>query len=499
MNLDKIQINACLRSGMQALDLGFLMARAWWRSLYFAGAIPALVVFIPLLVYFFDNPFWAGFIIWWLKPFWERLPLYVASRRLFQDQPSYGETVARARRLLTSDLIPTLLWRRLSVQRAFDAPVTVLEELHGRDRSRRLEVLHGRYTDVALGNQFVCFGFELIVTLGLVILILFFTPDSMAVEFFDSWELLGLLAQWIWVLAAFVAMTLILPFHSMAGFALYLNRRIELEAWDIEINFRNLANRKRQESAGLASFIAAILLTGVMFSSPAVEATIQHDRDSASLLIEEIMQGKDFGQETTKQVWTFGSCEVEEEEAEDEPLPDWLIDFFDWLEDAIDWQGAGSVALILKILLVIGFVALVVYLLYRYRGPLGFAGFEKRREEAPEVLFGLDVRPESLPPDVPAEVLAIWGNGQYRDALSLLYRASLSRLIEKHEVEFRDSHTEAECASLVSHQGIESLSRYFSHLTNVWRRLAYGHELPPETIVQELCERWRREMGDEPV
>ena len=100
---------------------------------------------------------------------------------------------------------------------------------------------------------------------------------------------------------------------------------------------------------------------------------------------------------------------------------------------------------------------------------------------------------------MPAEVLAIWREGRYRDALGLLYRASLSRLIEKHEVEFRASHTEVECASLVSAQGIDSLSRYFSRLTNVWRRLAYGHELPQETTVQELCDGWRQEMSDEPV
>ena len=128
MNLDKIQINACLRSGTQALDLGFLMARAWWRSLFLAGAIPALIAFIPLLVYFFDNPLWAGLIIWWLKPFWERVPLYVASRRLFQDNPSYADTVSRARRLMFFDMIPTLLWRRFSQQRAFRAA----ELYHGR-------------------------------------------------------------------------------------------------------------------------------------------------------------------------------------------------------------------------------------------------------------------------------------------------------------------------------------------------------------------------------
>ena len=494
MNLDKIQINACLRSGMQSLDLGFLMANAWWRSLYFAGAVPALICFIPLLIYFFDDPFWAGFIVWWLKPFWERMPLYVASRRLFQDEPTYAEIVGRTRRLLLFDMLPQLLWRRLSLQRAFDAPVTVLEELKGSDRSRRLKVLHGRYTDVALGNQFICFCFEIIVMLGLIILALFFIPDSMAMELFDSFESMTLTAQWTWIVFGFVAMTLMMPFHTMAGFALYLNRRIELEAWDIEINFRNLANRKRQATTGVAAAMMAFLLSAVLVFTPPADAAISHDRESASALIKEILDGDDFGKEEMVEVWRFGSCEAEElEEEEDEPIPDWLIDFFDW---DLDLSGTAS---LLKILLVLGFAALVMYLVYRYRGPLGFAGRIPRKEEAPEVLFGLDVRPESLPSDVPTEVLAIWRDGQYREALSLLYRASLSRLIDRYEMAFRASHTEAECASLVAEQGIESLSRYFTDLTNVWRRLAYGHQVPPEETVQALCAGWSKEMTDEPV
>jgi hypothetical protein len=40
------------------------------------------------------------------------------------------------------------------MQRAFDNPVTVLEELKGEQRRQRLRVLHGKYSDVALGNHF---------------------------------------------------------------------------------------------------------------------------------------------------------------------------------------------------------------------------------------------------------------------------------------------------------------------------------------------------------
>ena len=501
MNLDKIQVNACLRSGWQAIDLGFLMARAWYRPLFLAGAIPALIIFVPLLILFVEDPFWAIFCLWWVKPFFERVPLYVASRKLFEDDPSYTDIRARARRLFTFDMLPLLLWRRLSFQRAFDAPVSVLEELRGRARTSRLRVLHGKYSDVAMSNQMVCFCFEVIFAIGLVLMFLFFTPERFFIEVYDSFDELTLAGEWVFSLAGFVAVTLVMPFHSMAGFSLYLNRRIELEAWDIEINFRNLANRKRR-AEGLAAWPIAIgFALGLGLGVPAeVDAADKLDRAAAKALIEEVLAGEDYGQTKTIRSWRFKQWGDEEDEA----IPQWLIDFFEWLErniDASDSAGFGiaSLALWLKVILIAGFILLALYLLKRYQGPLGSLMRRERAEAAPEVLFGLEVTAESLPDDVTAEVRRLWQDKAYREAIGLLYRASLSRLIDRHELAFRDSHTEAECAALVGEQGIESLSAFFNELTRVWRRLAYGHQLPSGDVIEDLCRGWQRELSDEPV
>jgi hypothetical protein len=110
-------------------------------------------------------------------------------------------------------------------------------------------------------------------------------------------------------------------------------------------------------------------------------------------------------------------------------------------------------------------------------------------------MFGLDVRPESLPDDVPAQVMSFWRDDRHRDALGLLYRASLSRLIVQHALAFKSSHTEAECAALVKSRGIDSLSNYFAGLTRVWCHLAYGHELPEIEAIEKLCDDWSAEMA----
>ena len=496
MELDKIQVNPALRSGWQAVDLGFLMARAWYRPLFIACALPIFLLAVPLAILLPTEPFWVGFILWWLKPFWERLPLYLASRKLFDDHPAYPEIRARSWRLYSFDCLPNLLWRRLSVQRAFDAPVTVLEELKGKRRRERLRVLHGKYSDVALSNQFVCFCFEVLACVGLVIAFDFFTPERWNLEIYDRYEELTLTGEWLYTIGGLLAMLLIMPFHAMAGFSLYLNRRIELEAWDIEISFRNLANRKRQEASRAAGLAAAALLAGLLagLSPQGAVAAVGHDRDSAARLIEEVLAGPDYGAEKIVRRWRFKG----DDEDEDERVPDWIVEFLEWLENLADFRdGVSNFAGLLKLILIAGFVLLVVYLLRRYRGPLGSLVRRERDTAPPEVLFGLEVTPESLPRDVPAEVRELWRAGQYREATGLLYRASLSRLIDRHALEFRASHTEAECAELVRARGIDSLSAFFGDLTQVWRRLAYGHQVPAGEVIDRLCDAWSRELADE--
>ena len=492
MNLAKLQINACIRSGWQAIDLGFLMARAWWSKLYFASLLSLLPLTVVLLLVFMSNPLWALFIIWWLKPFWERLPLFSASRMLFAEE---SDTWSRMKSLPITDALPWLLWRRFSVQRAFDNPVTVLEDLKSTARRQRLKVLHGKYSDVALANQLVCFCFEILLAFGIVVMFDFFTPDSLGIRFQDTFGDLTLTGEWFYTLAGIAAITLVMPFHTMAGFALYLNRRIELEAWDIEISFRNIADRKQANARGTAGLMVTIFCVALLSltGSDTALAAIDHDRASAEQLIESVLQGEDFGRERTVSKWRFKDWSDEE----DETVPDWVINFVEWWEKYIGWSdGLDSMASWIKLLLVAVFVGVLIYLLRRYRGPLSRLMRARPEETAPQVMFGMDVTPQSLPPDVPLEVMRIWDEGNYREALSLLYRASLSRLIDRYELAFRASHTEAECAALVKSCGVDSLSDYFWQLTNVWRRLAYGHQQPESEVVQGLCDGWSRELSD---
>ena len=358
--------------------------------------------------------------------------------------------------------------------------------------------------DTAISNQLVGLIFEAIVSAGIFFGLTILLPDTWSEQLFDTFNDETLLGQWVYSLCMFIAMFCVLPFYTMAGFSLYLNRRIELEAWDIEISFRSLAERKQARTGSLVAFFpafAAILLGLVLISPQPLLAQTQHDTDSARQLIDSVLAGEDYGSEKTVRKWRFKNL-VEENE---DKIPQWFIDFIRWLEQFLDFEideDTGETTLSasdwVKLLLIAAFVALVVYLLYRYRVPLG--GLVRRSADEdtdkPDVMFGLDVTPESIPENVTDKVMQLWQQQQHREALGLLYRAALSHLIEHHDMAFKASHTEAECAALVKRQGIQSLSHYFSRLTNVWRHLAYGHELPEQAVLEQLCQQWSVEMTD---
>ncbi len=496
MNLDSLQFKASVRSGWQALDLGFLMARQWWRPLILSSAIPPLLLLMPLLIVFWENPLWAGFVLWWLKPFWERLPLFLASRKIFAEAAFDVEDISTISNVYLRDSLPWLLWRRLSFYRAFDAPVTLLEGLKGTARIKRLATLHGKHTDIALTNQFICFCCEMIVALGLFLTLTFFLPDNFDTHVVDSYDQVTLFGEWIMTICACFAMVLVMPFHVLAGFALYLNRRIELEAWDIEITFRSLAQRKRERTTSLpVSLIIGclILMAGNLLPANSFAAT-GHDAESAKQLIEDVLNDKDFGEEKLVEKWRFRNL-IEENE---EKIPQWLIEFVEWWERNFDIQdiddSINNVAFWMKLLLIGCFIFLLVYLLHRFRIPLKSMRGKRKTENRPETMFGLDVRAESLPDDVPARVMHLWEQGNHREALGLLYRAALSQLIEQHSLAFKPSHTESECAALVQSLGVSELSQYFDRLTQIWRRLAYGHRLPETEVLRGLCKNWNSVM-----
>jgi hypothetical protein len=109
----------------------------------------------------------------------------------------------------------------------------------------------------------------------------------------------------------------------------------------------------------------------------------------------------------------------------------------------------------------------------------------------------MEVGAETLPADVAAEAAALWQQQRHREAYALLYRAALSRLMERHRISLHSAHTEEQCRQRVVAQTPAELGRYFSELMGQWQRLAYGHQRPDDEVTLRLCRDWPRHFEAE--
>src|SRR5574337_25503 len=100
MELERIRVVLRPRVPREALDLGAAMlranARAVW-SAWFAFTLPLFVLCNALGV-LLGLPWLGWVLIWWLRPLFDRLPLYVLSRAVFERTPRWRDSTYSGRR-----------------------------------------------------------------------------------------------------------------------------------------------------------------------------------------------------------------------------------------------------------------------------------------------------------------------------------------------------------------------------------------------------------------
>ena len=148
----------------------------------------------------------------------------------------------------------------------------------------------------------------------------------------------------------------------------------------------------------------------------------------------------------------------------------------------------------LWILIFVGLALLVYY--RRLWLPL-FDGKRKTIDsyKAPEIMFGMDVRAESLPDDIVSEAQKLWQAGKHRESLSLLYRGALIRLINQEKVKLEDSYTEGDVLRHAKKQLTADKQAYLKQLTSQWKLIAYAHRSPTESDMQQLFSNWQSDFA----
>lgn len=490
MDLTKLSVNLRPRNPWEGIDLGFALARRWFLPLWMIWWLGALPVFLLLIL--LPLPLWlVGLLSWWCKPLYEPPLLYWLGRVVFTEQPSLAEVRRRWWSIVRNQLLANLTWRRLSTSRSFVMPVAVLEDLRGKERQARIRVI-SRQQHAAGWLTVVGIHFELILELGLLTLLVIMLPDELR-----SFELMPLLfeprgwQEWLQQVTGLLAMSVIAPFYVAGGFGLYLTRRSQLEAWDIELGFRNLVQRLKSLRRAAAVMFAVGLTFGVSILQPSPLQAAELNRTEAKALIQSVMLEDDFGQREIQTTWKY----IGDTTAEEDELP-WLVE---WLLDILQGflRGFAGVGELLLWLALGGAVVYLIHWFVHNRSLLAVGTREQnRRKELPQAMLGLDIRPESLPDDIAAEALRLVRQGQQRAALSLLYRGSLSALVHRHQLEIPAGATEGECLELARPVIGQARFSYLRRLTRAWRELAYGHQVLDTVLTEQLCLDWRRDYGE---
>ncbi|MBA56110.1 MAG: hypothetical protein CMK89_16790 [Pseudomonadales bacterium] len=495
MDLSKISVQVRPRNPYEAIDLGFVMARQWFIPLQLLWLVPAVPVMLISYLVFMEQPLWALLFVWWIKPLFESIQLRYISEKLFDDGIRWQHSLRQAHKIALHQWFTKLVIQRLAFSRSFNMPVGELEQLKGRRRSQRLETLHRGAGSSGLWLTAVGSSIESILVFGVFSLAWLFIPIEMDIDFdFDMLLSSPLLFPTI-TIAGFIAMTLVSPFYVCGGFMLYINRRTWLEAWDIELTFRQLSSDYQGRGKSLAAIIAGALLFTQLSWSPPAEANLS--REESQSIILEILEGDDFHEVKEEQRWRW--IDPQEEQApEDEPgflhdLGKWLVDKLEGIslfEGISDWYGV--IVSILEALLWGLVIAVFAYLIYRFRGikapDLSFG--KEAKPPPPSHLFGLELNQENLPEDVIDAAQSLWQQQQFRQALSLLYRAALTFLIHERHLPLNSSHTEQECMRLCLQHEPQQRGQFFQQLTRHWIALAYAHQPLSDEEFTALCAAW---------
>lgn len=246
MQIEKLQLNLRRRTPWEAIDLGLAVLKHWAKPTYrlwFLTFIPFSLVTTVLL---WQYPIAAMFIIWWLKPLFDRLLLSVYSTAILGSVPEPPLSLGQIAKILKgTNLFIDLTLRRFNPYRSFNLPITQLERLSGSLAGKRRVLLAHKCSGHALWLMTCCIHFVLIFEFAAVDIVGFLAPGDLPgfawfTLFSDETKLWqSYLANAAWLLAE----TIVEPFYVAAGFTLYLNRRSELEGWDIEVAFKQMALR----------------------------------------------------------------------------------------------------------------------------------------------------------------------------------------------------------------------------------------------------------------
>ncbi|KAB7631248.1 DUF4129 domain-containing protein [Stenotrophomonas rhizophila] len=554
MQIDRLNVVLRARSGWEAMELGMALVRRHAAAIWAPWVIVSLPVFVLLnaLAWWTDSFGWAWLAMWWLKPLFERIALYVISRGVFGDASTTPQTLRAQRTWGWEGFWGYLGWRRLSPLRSVLLPVNLLEGADPAHRRQRRRAIAGSAMGHAVLLTLVCMVFEIVLVVGGIAAVFLFIPvDLLSESWRAAWELAKQdMPAWMQLgvnLLFWLAATLIGPFYVGAGFGLYLDRRTQMEAWDVEIAFRRL-HARLQRAAPLLVLALVLVWPGAALHaqqapaqsntkgalpvpaddapSPAQDADAASDADadgSEDDDADDPPRTYDNDPDNTPPV-IFGAEAVDTagfrqavQRAYEDPLQSPTREVTEWTRiesDATEAEKAkreaaakatgqrGSKGPLLPARIaewtlwaVVGVLVLLLLATAPRWLPWLRGSGQRRRAKAAAVIEEPIRIPDVVPPDPASRARALWQEGRPRQALALLYRASVESMSERAGITLPPGATEAQCLRASRRMPVEADRSLFARIVRIWQYAAYAGRLPSDEDFNALATILQAQFG----
>lgn len=511
MKLENVTAEIRSRSKWESVDLGVALVQKNYFSLMLAWATLVVPFFLLILVlsYFWYSveflkydkdtawlyKFFYGaapfLFIWWLKPIYERILLYVISRKLFGEDIEMAHLLTKFKDFFFKDFWRLMLRQRISMDRCFTLPIFELEGLRGKYFDRRNSLLSRNGGDGARSLTVSCILLTHLTMFTFYVTYIWLTMYGFQSAFISRQVLYFSEAFWginmvpeavpIMIFMLFnymIVLSVFSPFYVGGGFALYINSRTMTEGWDVELAFKRMGSRLEKVRSGKSNSLFSLLVVlGVLFFTLSSQVVSADERIEAKAEIGEIMDTPEFDVTIQK----FSKKIYKDKEGKSK---------------STDFSGLGFILKILAYFILAAMIGWMLYLLVKnahifHRVNIGtIKSREVGKVTKARSVLGMEITKESLPDDILSKARSAWLAGDKKLALSYLYRGSITWMVHTAELPVLESDTEHDCIKHIETLNRSEIERYFSFLTNAWIHFTYGKKPLEEDMINQLCDDW---------
>jgi hypothetical protein len=499
LEIERISVVLRLRSPRESIDLGTAMLRRHARPIFaawFAASLPFLAMALALEQWL-GQPWLPLLFLWWLKPMFARIPLYVVSRAVFAEAPGWREALRGMFTWGVKGLLGWLTFRRLDPRRCVLQPIVYLEGLDRGERARRWRVFGRGVEGSGTGLALTCTIFEWALALSLLLFVPMFIPSEMWEPQWSQLWYVKSVSHWFsipLIVAYYLGMSIAEPLCTTGGFALYLGRRTELEAWDVDIAFRRVRNRLLATATTVALMLGLSLLTSTAHAAdgvkPAKPLTTSISLDTAfpaatpavdarmAKVVAQVMADPLMGGKAHQTRWVLRHPPKPPEDKPVQVPPERMNDI-----------AGVSIALkgILVALLVAGVAWLAWFAVRRW--PMQRDDPAMPRPVTPSAVSEAPVA-TAVARTFGDDVQALWRAGKRRDALALLYRGTVERMATRLDEPVAPDATEADAIAGARRLADDDASRRAIRIVRTWQYAAYADRYPTDDEVAALLAGW---------